>query len=257
MSIMPAGQKTDALRSSAALKYQRRATGGVGASFGWPRMEAESGRPSTSGYPVERSCYSCAMTKGADTRQAILHSGVDAAYRVGLSGLTIGHLAAATGMSKSGLFAHFRSKESLQLDVLARARAEFVDAVVRPALAAPRGESRVRELFERWLTCGKARMPGGCLFVKAATELDEQQGAVREQLVRDHRDLYDSIAQMFRAGIEEGHFREDRDPMQFATDLYGVMLAFYHGHRLLEDDAAEARTRYAFEALLDAARTTT
>lgn len=194
------------------------------------------------------------MTKGAETREVILRHGVETAYRVGLAGLTIGHLATTIGMSKSGLFAHFRSKELLQIEVLREARAQFVDAVVRPALAAPRGEPRVRELFEHWIVCGTARLPGGCLFVKAATELDEQDGPVRDQLVRDHRDLYDSIGRMFRGGIREGHFRTDADPVQFAADLDGVMLSFYHAFRLLEDDAAETRARYAFERLLDAAR---
>lgn len=194
------------------------------------------------------------MTKGAATKQAILHQGVEAAYRVGLSGLTIGELAGATGISKSGLYAHFRSKEALQLAVLARARAEFTDTVIRPALAAPRGEPRVRELFERWLECGRLRLPGGCLFVKASTELDEQQGPVRDQLARDHKDLYETIAQIFRTGIAERHFREDADPDQFAVDLDGVMLAFYHWHRLLNDPLAETRARRSFGALLAAAR---
>ncbi|HEY9411827.1 MAG TPA: TetR/AcrR family transcriptional regulator [Jiangellaceae bacterium] len=194
------------------------------------------------------------MSKGMETRQAILHQGVETAYRVGLSGLTIGELAGATGLSKSGLYAHFRSKESLQIDVLNQARAEFIDAVIRPALSVPRGETRVRELFERWVVCGRTRMPGGCLFVKAASELDEQIGPVRDQLVQDHRDLYDTIAQIFRTGITEGQFRPDADPMQFAADLDGVMLAFYHWHRLLDDPAAEARARRSFDTLLDAAR---
>ncbi len=195
------------------------------------------------------------MSKGALTRQAILHHGVEVAYRVGLGGLSIGALATGTRMSKSGLFAHFGSKESLQLEVLAQARAEFIDTVVRPALSMPRGEPRVRALFEQWLACGRARMPGGCLFVKAATEFDEQVGPVRDQLVRDHRDLQDSIAQIFRTGITEGHFRDDADPEQFASDLNGVMLAFYQANRLLDDRAAETRARNAVEALLAAART--
>lgn len=184
----------------------------------------------------------------------ILRKGVETAYRVGLGGLTIGHLATATGMSKSGLFAHFRSKELLQIEVLREARTEFIDAVIRPAVATPRGEPRVRELFERWVICGRTRMPGGCLFVKAATELDEQDGPVRDQLARDHRDLYDSIARIFGTGITEGHFRADADAVQFAADLDGVMLAFYHAHRLLEDEQAELRARHAFERLLADAR---
>lgn len=194
------------------------------------------------------------MSKGARTREVILRHGVDTAYRVGLSGLTVGALATTSGLSKSGLFAHFNSKETLQLAVLAQARQDFIDSVIRPALATPRGEPRARELFERWIICGKTRMPGGCLFVKAATELDEQTGPVRDQLTQDHRDLYDTIAQVFRTGIDEGHFRADTDPLQFASDLYGTMLAFYHAHRLLDDDEAETRARHSFETLLTAAR---
>ncbi|MGH8774049.1 MAG: TetR family transcriptional regulator C-terminal domain-containing protein [Jiangellaceae bacterium] len=193
------------------------------------------------------------MTKGALTRQAILRHGVQVAYRVGLGGLTIGALASGTSMSKSGLFAHFGSKGSLQLEVLALARADFVDTVIRPALAVARGEPRVRALFENWLACGRARMPGGCLFVKAATEFDEQSGQVRDQLARDHRDLQESIALIFRTGVTEGHFREDADPEQFASDLNGVMLAYYQANRLLDDPAAETRARNAFEALIAAA----
>ncbi|AYY12391.1 TetR/AcrR family transcriptional regulator [Actinobacteria bacterium YIM 96077] len=194
------------------------------------------------------------MGKGAETRQEILRHGVTSAYHVGLAGLTIGKLALHTGMSKSGLFAHFQSKEGLQLEVLAQARADFIDTVIRPALAVPRGERRVRELFERWINCGLLRRPGGCLFVKAATELDEQEGPVRERLSQDHRDLLDTIAQVFRTGIAEGEFRDDADPHQFAYELNSIMLGFYHAHRLLRDDAAERRARRAFDALLDAAR---
>ena len=194
------------------------------------------------------------MSRGGSTRGAILDQAVEGAYRKGLGGLTIGDLAIATGMSKSGLYAHFRSKEALQLAVLAQAREEFTAAVIRPALAAPRGEPRIRALFEGWIRCGLDRSAGGCLFVKASTELDEQAGPVRDQLVRDHRDLYETIATVVRGGVAAGHFRADVDPVQFAADLDGVMLAFYHWYRLLDDDLAQARARRAFEALLRAAR---
>ena len=194
------------------------------------------------------------MGKGDETRQAVVDRAVEIAGRLGVAGLTIGSLAAATEMSKSGLFAHFRSKEALQLAVLARARESFVDEVVRPALATTRGEPRVRELFVRWLATSQASA-AGCLFVSAATEFDDDPGAVRDQLVRDHRDLVDSITQMYRAGVQEGQFRDDLSPEQFAHDLYGVMLGHFHAHRLLRDPAAERRTRDAFERLLGGIRT--
>jgi AcrR family transcriptional regulator len=195
------------------------------------------------------------MAKGAQTREAIVDTAVELAFRVGLGGLTIGELARAQQMSKSGLFAHFRSKEALQLAALARARETFVDLVVRPALTAPRGLPRIRELFERWLDCGRGGVPGGCLFVKAATEFDGQPGALRDQLAQDHQDLFDTIGQVCRSGISVHQVRPDVDADQFAHDLYGVMLVFYLTHRLLADPAAETHARASFETLLDAVRT--
>jgi AcrR family transcriptional regulator len=192
--------------------------------------------------------------KGDETRIAVLDQAVDVARRVGLSGLTIGSLAEQAQLSKSGLFGHFRSKEALQLQILEHARTRFEEAVARPALRAPRGEPRVRELFDRWLRWDS--LPGGCPFVAAATEFDDQPGAVRDRLVRDQRDLFDMIATVFRTGITEGHFREDADPDQFAQDFYGVILARHHTIRLLGDQRAEARARSAFEALLTNARPT-
>jgi AcrR family transcriptional regulator len=196
------------------------------------------------------------MNKGMETRQAVLEEAAREASRVGLGGLTIGSLAASTQLSKSGLFAHFQSKESLQLQLLDHTRARFVELVVRPALAARRGEPRVRELFRRWLAWDADALPGGCLFVAASAELDDQPGPVRDRLAQDQRDWMDTIAQVFRTGVAEGHFRPDADPEQFAYDLHGVMLAFHHASRLLADPAAATRAARAFEALLHAARPT-
>ena len=113
------------------------------------------------------------MTKGDDTRQHILTRAAGLATQIGLEGLSIGQLATDLGMSKSGLFAHFQSKQELQTQVVDFARERFLDTVVRPALAAPRGEPRVRALFERWIRWPlESKLPGGCFFVAAATELD-------------------------------------------------------------------------------------
>jgi AcrR family transcriptional regulator len=193
------------------------------------------------------------MGKGDETRAAVLDRAVEVARRVGLSGLTIGSLAEQAELSKSGLFGHFRSKEGLQLRVLEHARARFEDAVARPALRAPRGEPRLRELFDRWLRWDA--VPGGCPFVAAATEFDDRPGAVRDRLVRDERDMFEMIGTVFRSGVAEGQFRADADPDQFAQDLYGVILARHHTLRLLGDERADSRAWRAFEALIAAART--
>jgi AcrR family transcriptional regulator len=194
------------------------------------------------------------MSKGMETRQAVLDEAARVASQVGLGGLTIGSLAASTQLSKSGLFAHFQSKEALQLQLLEHTRARFIDLVIRPALAASRGEPRVRELFRRWLDWDARALPGGCLFVAASAEYDAQPGPVRDRLAQDQRDWLDTIAQVFRTGVSEGQFRPDADPGQFAYDLHGVMLAYHHASRLLGDPDAAARASRAFEALLAAAR---
>jgi AcrR family transcriptional regulator len=194
--------------------------------------------------------------KGELTRHTILEKAMSLASRVGLEGVTIGRLAEELGLSKSGLFAHFRSKEALQEQVLQFASERFVDAVVRPALTAPRGEPRVRALFERWLDWARAGVArSGCVFVAAATELDDQPGPVRDRLVRLQKDFMEFIAQAYRVAQAEGHFGGG-EAEQFAHDLYGIELAYHHAARLLRDPRAEERARAAFEALVAAARAT-
>jgi AcrR family transcriptional regulator len=193
--------------------------------------------------------------KGDERRQLILERAAQTASRLGLEGLTIGQLASDLGLSKSGLFAHFQSKEALQVQTLRHAAELFVDRVVRPALKAPRGERRLRALFERWLAWAEADvLKGGCLFVAAATELDDQEGPVRDELVRQQRDWLELIANVARTGIAEGDFRPGLDGEQLAYELYGVMLAYHHARRLLRDPRAPRRARDAFDALVEAAR---
>lgn len=195
------------------------------------------------------------MTRGDQTREAILDHAVRLASEVGLEGLTIGRLASALDLSKSGLFAHFGSKDALQVEVLNRAAERFAEVVVRPALAAPRGEARLRALFERWLRWPKeVPQPGGCIFVQAAAELDDRPGAARDRLVALERDWLATIARVVRGAQVEGQLRSDLDPEQVAFELHAVMLACHHASRLLRDRNAVDRARRALERLIDAAR---
>jgi len=195
------------------------------------------------------------MGKGEQTRQAILERAAQVASRMGLGGVTIGTLAEELDLSKSGLFAHFHSKETLQVQILEFAAQLFVERVVRPALKAPRGEPRVRAVFEGWMDWARADvLKGGCLFVAAATELDDREGPVRDALVRQQKDWLELLANVARTAVAEGEFRDDLDTAQLAHDLYGVMLAYHHARRLLRDPDAETRARRAFEALVAAAR---
>jgi AcrR family transcriptional regulator len=193
--------------------------------------------------------------KGEQTREAILTHALGLATRIGFEGLTIGRLADDLRMSKSGLFAHFRSKEGLQLQILRLAGARMVDSIVRPALAAPRGEPRVRALFEGWLAWEQSpSLPGGCPFMAASFELDDRPGPVRDFVVRALRDWLDTMAGAARIAVQEGHFRADLDCEQFAHDCQGISLAFAHTSRLMRDPRAGERATTAFEALLRAAR---
>lgn len=195
------------------------------------------------------------MGKGELTRQTILDRASGIASRMGLEGLSIGSLAEVLGMSKSGLFAHFRSKEALQVQVLEHAGARFVDRVVKPALAAPRGEPRLRALFERWCRWPEqSGMEGGCIFLAVAAELDDRPGPARDALVAQQRDWLDTIATVARSAVDEGHFRRDVDPVQLAHELLGIMLAFHFSSRLLRDPKARSRATAAFEALVARAR---
>jgi len=194
------------------------------------------------------------MSKGEETKEAILDEALALASRVGFTGLTIGQLAEQTGLSKSGLFAHFKSKEQLQLQTLEHGRQRFIDVTVRPALAVSRGEKRVRQLFEGWLRWENEVVPGGCLFITGSIEFDDQPGPMRDALVRNQRDWLDAVATVAEAAVSEGDFRGDLDPQQFAFELQSLTLGFHHYARLLEDEHAEDRARTAFESMLDRAR---
>jgi AcrR family transcriptional regulator len=190
------------------------------------------------------------MTKGDETRNAILTQATAVAAKVGLTGMTIGQLAAHTGMSKSGLYAHFASKEALQIEILRHTRERFVDQVVRPALRSPRGVARLRVLFDAWVTWSESMEEGGCLFVAASSELDDQPGPVRDALVRDERDWLEMISTVAGTAVSEGEFRHDLDLEQFSYELHALTLAHQHASRLLRDPKALDRVHRAFDSLI-------
>ena len=194
------------------------------------------------------------MSKGEETRGRILDRAFRLATRDGLDGVSIGALASDLGLSKSGLFAHFGSKEDLQVEVLRVAASKFEEAVLRPAFKAPRGLPRIKKIMENWLrwTTDPA-LPGGCLFMAAATELDDREGRPRDFLVTSQKQLMASLAKAAQIAIAEGHFRSDLDCEQFAFEFDAIVFAFNHARRLLRDPQAEARARHAFRRLIESA----
>jgi hypothetical protein len=130
-----------------------------------------------------------------------------------------------------------------------------MDVVVRPAMQEPRGEPRVRSLFEHWLVWERHEsLPGGCVFMHAAAELDDRPGPARDALVQWQQQWLNNLAKAARLAVETGHFRADLDPALFAFQQLGLVLGYYHARRLLGDPRAEQHVRDAFDALVAAAR---
>lgn len=204
--------------------------------------------------PIGRAIFH-GMSKGEQTRREIVDRALALAGEVGLERLSLGSLAAEVQLSKSGLFAHFKSKEALQLDVLRLAIERFVGEVVQPALARPRGEPRVQMLFERFLAwVGGDERQGSCIFMALTHEYDDRPGPVRDLLVASQRDWQATLARAASIAIEAGHFRAYLDVEQFAYEFVGIGMAFQQAHRLLADARAESRAQAAFAALLARSR---
>jgi AcrR family transcriptional regulator len=159
-------------------------------------------------------------------------------------------------MSKSGLFAHFESRESVELAVLEEAIGRFRSEVILPALREPRGEPRVRALIDRWHAWSNdhASMPGGCLLLQAAVELDDRPGPAQDLVVDTMRQWNEVLRRAAAIAIEEGHFRPDLDTALFAFQLQGIILASHQAERLLRVPGSAVRMRRAVDALIDWAR---
>ncbi len=195
------------------------------------------------------------MSKGADTKAQVLDEALRLASITGLDGVSIGLLADKAGLSKSGLFAHFSSKENLQLEILGEVQRRFVELVVSPAFKHKRGEPRVRALWANSIAWPKHDFqPGGCIFMAATSELDDQPGPVRDALVGSQKDWMEAIAQAARIAVSEGHFRKDLDEHQFAQEFESMIHGYHYFSRLLKDPKAEARANAAFERLVKDAR---
>jgi AcrR family transcriptional regulator len=196
------------------------------------------------------------MRKGLATRARILDDAIRLASVEGIAGLTIGRLAERTGMSKAGLFAHFKSKEEVEVAVLEETITRFTESVFTPALAQPRGEPRLRALIDHWWAWGNdaERLPGGCLIVQVAAELDDQPGRARDAVARAQGLLLGMLERATKLAIEAGHFREDVDPRLFAVQILGIMLATHQLHRLLRDPNATDFMWRSVDVLFDSAR---
>ena len=196
------------------------------------------------------------QSKGERTRAAILDAALRLVSSAGLDGLTIGTLAEATGMSKSGLFAHFGSREELLLAVLAHGQAQFGEVVFQPALAKPRGLPRLRAMFVNWLDWTEsAELPGGCPMIGGASEFDDKPGPVRDTLAGGQRSWIETLKRAVRQAIDEGQLGRDTDPEQIAFEMFGIALVVHHHRRLLGYKKARERALVALDSLFQRHRT--
>jgi AcrR family transcriptional regulator len=191
-----------------------------------------------------------AATKGERTRAAILDAALRLVSKAGLDGLTIGTLAEATGMSKSGLFAHFGSRDELLLAVLAHGQAQFGKVVFEPAMAKPRGLPRLRAMFVNWLDWTEsAELPGGCPMIGGATEFDDKPGPVRDLLAGGQRTWIETLKRAVRQAIDAGQLAQRTDPEQIAFEMFGIALVVHHHRRLLGYRKARERALAALDSL--------
>ena len=195
-------------------------------------------------------------TKGEETRAAILAMAVEQASSAGFESLTIGSLAEKTGMSKSGLFAHFGSKLDLQIAALDEAARQFTEAVFMPAMKTPRGLKRFRALIENWINWPyRASLPGGCPIDAASREYQHQPGPMRDAVVERQKSLDRELARAVQMAIDTGELKADTDPRQVSFDTLGIILAFNRVELLFGRDEATQRARTAFDRLVDQYRT--
>lgn len=191
------------------------------------------------------------LHKGQQTRAAILDAALTLASHMGLEGLSIGALAEVTKMSKSGVFAHFGSREELQISVVREYHAKFEEEVFYPALREPRGLPRLRALFDRWVRRVAVEIDSGCIYISGAVEFDDRPGPVRDALVTMVQTWQDALERAIRMAVEAGHLKPDTDPAQMLFEVHGLILALHHDARFLRHPGAVERARKAFDRVLD------
>lgn len=187
--------------------------------------------------------------KGVVTRELILARAYELARQEGLEGLSIGTVARSAGMSKSGMFAHFGSREQLQLALLDSVGARFLEFVKVPALREARGLPRLRKMIERWCEWSRAHQ-SGCVLLSAAVEYDgHRDGALREHVLRQQAGWRDELRRAIQLAIDVGHLRRDTETAQLAFEIYSLMLGLHHDAGLFGYEGARHRTELALERL--------
>jgi len=190
------------------------------------------------------------LHKGQQTKAAILDAALALAGQVGLEGLSIGALAEVAGMSKSGVFAHFGSREELQISVVREYHRRFEDEVFYPAMKAARGWPRLRQLFDNWIQRTSIEIDSGCIYISGAVEFDDRPGPVRDALVESVRIWHAAVGRAITGAKQAGHLRPDTDEDQLLMEIHGLILALHYEARFLRNPGCIPRAHLGFDNLL-------
>ncbi|MBG9389832.1 TetR/AcrR family transcriptional regulator [Caenimonas aquaedulcis] len=191
-----------------------------------------------------------ALQKGQQTKAAIVDAALGLATQIGLEGLSIGALAEVTQMSKSGVFAHFGSREELQISVIREYHTRFEEEVFYPAMREPRGLPRLRAMFGNWMKRTSIEIDSGCIYISGAVEFDDRTGPVRDALAGSVKTWLAAMQRAVVAAQEEGHLRSDVDPGQMLFEIHGLILALHYEARFLKYPGSIARANAGFDNIL-------
>ncbi|WP_326541586.1 TetR/AcrR family transcriptional regulator [Pseudorhodoferax sp.] len=190
------------------------------------------------------------LPKGRQTKAAIVDAALSLASQMGLEGLSIGAVAELTQMSKSGVFAHFGSREELQISVIREYYQRFEDEVFYPALQIERGLPRLRALFANWMQRVAVEIQSGCIFISGAAEFDDRPGPVRDALVGSVKSWLAALDRAVALAKQEGDLRADADARQMAFEIHGLILALHYEERFLNNPGSIHRAEAGFEHIL-------
>ncbi|MGE0427957.1 MAG: TetR/AcrR family transcriptional regulator [Hydrogenophaga sp.] len=190
------------------------------------------------------------LQKGQQTKAAIVDAALGLATQIGLEGLSIGALAEVMQMSKSGVFAHFGSREELQISVVREYHTRFEEEVFYPALDAPRGLPRLRKLFDNWMKRTSVEIDSGCIYISGAVEFDDRPGPVRDALASSVNTWLTAMRRAIEMAIQESHLDATTDAAQMAFEVHALILALHYEARFLRSPDSVQRALTAFEGIV-------
>jgi AcrR family transcriptional regulator len=203
-----------------------------------------------SGYRTSDDGSGRTLIKGRQTKTTIADAALGLASQIGLEGLSIGALAEVTGMSKSGVFAHFGSREELQISVIREYHDRFESEVFYPALACGRGLPRLQKLFDNWMQRTTTEIDSGCIYISGAVEFDDRPGPVRDALASSVNTWQNALQRAVSQAQEEHHLDSRADPLQVAFEIHGLILALHYEARFLRNPGAANRARQGFTTIV-------